>query len=267
MAYIKCIRNLISSTVPDGKTVTPTDDISIWLACGGRSETYTTLSQVLADSTCTAALMADDNAVDYLVRSTTWASSITGDEDAMDEIGANNYCADQLLGDSTWNTAICNSVYFESVLNLKVPVMTSNTTPSGSCYGSPAAASGFEFYKAFDENNSTYYSGGTDIKPGDFLGYNFQRDVNCRKVYIRGNQLVYPSNTTIKIVGVKNEGGSFVDYDIKTNIPHTTGDQVIILDNPDTYVAYKFVVTSGTGSGGTQVFATYECQFYGRADI
>lgn len=61
------------SSVPDGKTVTPTDDVSIWLQCGQRSENYTTLAEVLADSTCLSALMSDNNAVDYLVRSTTWA--------------------------------------------------------------------------------------------------------------------------------------------------------------------------------------------------
>ena len=63
------------SSVPDGKTVLPTDDVSIWLACGQRSEAYTTLSQVLADSTCLSALISDSNAVDYLVRSKSFAKS------------------------------------------------------------------------------------------------------------------------------------------------------------------------------------------------
>lgn len=75
MAYLKCLRNASASSIPDGKTVTPTDDISIWLACGGRSETYTTLAEVLNDSVCLSTLIADSNAVDYLVRSTSFAKS------------------------------------------------------------------------------------------------------------------------------------------------------------------------------------------------
>jgi hypothetical protein len=65
------------SSVPDGKTVTPTDDVSIWLQCGQRSENYTTLAQVLADSSCLSALMADNNAVDYLVRSKAFIGNVS----------------------------------------------------------------------------------------------------------------------------------------------------------------------------------------------
>ena len=39
-------------SVPEGSTVLPTDDIQIWLACAGITDkSYTTLNEVLADST------------------------------------------------------------------------------------------------------------------------------------------------------------------------------------------------------------------------
>ena len=97
------------NSAPEGSTVTPTDDVGIWLECGERTESYTTLSEVLADSTCLLALISSENACDYLVRSTTFATAIVADSGAMTLIGLNNYCANSLLADSTWLSAICNS--------------------------------------------------------------------------------------------------------------------------------------------------------------
>jgi hypothetical protein len=173
------------STVPDGKTVLPTDDIQIWLKCASiKDKAYTTLSQVLADSTTLQALISSNNAVDYMVRSTTWASGVTADSGAMTLIGGNNYCANTLLGNLIWRTEICNSTYFESVLNVKVPAMTSNTTPSGECFGSSVYSSGSTpYYNAFDDASHTttrwqskrteYYS---SIEP-EYIGYDFGYDV------------------------------------------------------------------------------------------
>ena len=54
--------------VPEGSTVTPTDDIQTWLACASITDkTYTTLNEVLADSTTLLALMSNNNAADYLL--------------------------------------------------------------------------------------------------------------------------------------------------------------------------------------------------------
>ena len=144
------------------------------------------MNEVLADSTTLLALISDNNASDYLVRSTTWASGITADSTAMTDIGANDYCADTLLDDSTWLTAICNSTYFESVLNVKAPTMTSNTTPSGVCISSGVDSS-YPEWKSFDGNNSTasYPSTGT-TKDTYYLGYAFPSPVVVNKCRIYG---------------------------------------------------------------------------------
>ena len=67
-------------TIPDGSTVTPTDDIQIWLNCAGIFDktSYTTLDDVLADHDTLAKLISDHNAMDYLVRCKTWISSVDG---------------------------------------------------------------------------------------------------------------------------------------------------------------------------------------------
>lgn len=155
--------------IPDGSTVTPTDDIQTWLHCGGIfNKSYTTLSEVLADTSTLSALVGDSNAVDYMARSTTWASGTSADANAMTYIGLDDYCADSLLDNSTWRTAICNSTYFESVLTVKNPVMTTNTTPSGEANANVEAI-GHQAYKAFDSSNTTGWTGAA----GNRLSYKF----------------------------------------------------------------------------------------------
>ena len=62
------------SSVPDGSTVTPTDDVQILLACAGITDkSYTTLTELFADTTTLASVIADNNAIDYLVRSKTFS--------------------------------------------------------------------------------------------------------------------------------------------------------------------------------------------------
>lgn len=259
MAYVKCIRNLISSTVPDGKTVTPTDDISIWLACGGRSETYTTLSQVLADSTCLSALINDNNAVDYLVRSTTWASDVCGDSSAMSYIGLNNYASNTLLADSTWRNAICNSTYFESVLNVKVPVMTSNTTPSGECFGDSKYGT-FDYFQAFDGNSDTRWIANVSKGNACYIGYTFPSNAK----FVSGVVNFLALTSTIKYQVYIN--GSWEDISTQeTNVltNHSTlFNSVANTDKLRLYISTQIGSTS-IGYAGQVT----DLQFYGRADI
>ena len=63
-------------TIPDGKTVVPTNVIQTWLNCAEIfDKSYTTLAEVLADEDTLRALMTSDNAIDYLKRSTEWSVS------------------------------------------------------------------------------------------------------------------------------------------------------------------------------------------------
>lgn len=68
------------STVPDGSTVTPTDDIQTLLKCANiRNKTsYTTLDDVLNDDETLQKVICSNNAIDYLVRSKTFATAVDG---------------------------------------------------------------------------------------------------------------------------------------------------------------------------------------------
>lgn len=255
------------SSVPDGKTVTPTDDVSIWLQCGQRSENYTTLDEVLADSTCLSALMADNNAVDYLVRSTTFATDICADSTAMSYIGLNNYCANTLLGDSDWCEAICNSTYFESVLNVKVPTMTGNTTPSGE-----VSASNYETqyggrppYHAFDNNvSATNWATIVNTTSG-WIQYMFTSSVCIKAVNIF-------TDYRVKNFKIQASNDNFVSdtHDIYTGICNNNTSPTnnrFSMYTSDTDYQYWRVQVENIYSGAFNNVSINEIQFYGRADV
>lgn len=256
------------SAVPDGKTVTPTDDIQIWLNCADIwDKTYTTLSEVLADSTTLSALMADNNAVDYLVRSTTWASGITADSSAMSYIGLNNYASNTLLDDSTWNTAIQNSTYFESVDNVKVPVMTSNTTPSGQVFysGQHTSQLGYMAFNGSNANGWVAPKGATN----NYDGYDFQKNVSLKKSYIRfiyGNGA--PAGITFYIQG-SSDGTNYDNLaSFTTQSGVTEYTQIVSVSNNYRYFRlFTPSVIAQSGTGSTWYYNTVIIQFYCREDI
>lgn len=409
---------------PNGKTITPTDDIPTWLACGGRDEEYTTLGQVLADSTCLSALMADSNAVDYLVRSkkwcgtglvptmtsatipsgevictsvdgtypawkafdgddttparasstdvssgayigyifadavqcdsvkikssnsantntlrvevsddgSTWTSvssnvttvyntvqtislttsgkhryyrlyqvssngansfafytiqfyseNICDNSSAMSYVGLNNYASNTLLSDSTWCAAICNSTYFESVLNVKVSTMTSNTTPSGAVITRSGVRDNEESWKAFDGNDNTYWLSQA-VTPaqglsGAWIQCEFETPIKIKKLYAS----IGLSTTTsaepyfackLLASNVDNDwNNATVLYDETVNSTNaldktSRGIASSALNNDNAYKYLRLhVYRTYTSLVYTVNFYDWTTQFYGRADV
>ena len=249
--------------IPTGSTVLPTDDIQTWLHCGNIwDKNYTTISQVIADSTTLSALIADSNAVDYMVRSTTWATDVCADSTAMSLIGLDDNCADTLLGDSTWRTAICDSTYFESVLNVKVPVMTSATTPSGVVSCSPTFANAYHFF-----DGSWYLSNGNQFLSDPTISYTFTAPVKIYKVgfagfggntannyYLAMNAEVYGDNTKLLDISItKNE-----------HLEAFRNFIYFIMNSSAKYETYRFKIV-GSNYNYQSARAIGGLQFYGRA--
>ena len=184
----KSAYSLTINVIPTGSSITPANDIQIWLHCADIwDKTYTTISQVLADASTLFALISSNNAADYMARSTNWASSVCANQTAMGYIGNNDYCANKLLANSTWLNAICNSTYMESVLNVKVPTMTSATAPSGVVTQSSTYSGAG--YMAFDGNDTTGWVPtyvGSKADYSDWLGYEFTSNVliKCVKLLV-----------------------------------------------------------------------------------
>lgn len=405
--------NVAFVVIPDGSTVTPTDDIQTWLNCANIwDKSYTTLAEVLADTTTLSALISSNNAVDYLVRSTTWAirtglvptmtsnttpsgavsgssiyssaydyykafdvnsstcwnslykssatgeyiqyqfssevivskiklnssvtagtafrscvfsvqgsndgstwetiatitqtattdqifdlnntksykyvriltigsgngylnncfvafteiqfysASITDNSTAMSYIGLNNYCANKLLADATWRTAICNSTYFESVLNVKVPVMTSNTTPSGECFVDQTA-SWFEPYYFFDGNTSRHGGWAQNSYP-HWFAYDFGRNVKVFGFKWYAYQH-YGGKTIPMKLEYSDDKSTWNAYGDTVNAVQAVAwsSMAIMPCSTDHRYWRIYCVTQGTADS----IAFGEVQFYGREDV
>lgn len=246
--------------VPDGKTVTPTDDIQKWLNCAGIFDktSYTTLADVLADGTTLLALMSSNNASDYLVRSTTWASGVTANSTAMTDIGANNYCANTLLDDATWCDAICNSTYFESVLNTKVPTMTSDTTPSGVASASSIYSAEYAAWKAFNFSESKGWAAHGSYTTDAWVRYEFDNPMVIKRFVATMTSGSYLNN--MKVQG-SNTGNSDDFTDLLTFSVSASGTITENVNNSTAYKYYRVFGTTNTNGYG------YHFQFYGRKDI
>lgn len=203
-------------------------------------------------------------------------NGITEDSTAMTYIGLNNYCANTLLADSDWLNAICNSAYFESVLNAKVPIMTDNTHPSGVC-SATSYASGNEPYKAFDGNDSTFWYAGTTqglLQGIKCVIYDFGSNV---KIYACHAHLTSYSDTnrtdTVKVLGSTTSTES--DYvtlkeESLTVNGIASGDEIgtfkYLLSNVGNYRYYAYGGISQAST--TPPFERIQTlQFYGRQDV
>ena len=107
----------VTESIPDGATVTPINDITTWLKTGGISKqySYTTIEQVIADSTCTESLMKNENAMKYLARSTEFADAICASETAMTNLGQSKYVDNTVLNSDLWKQKIKASQYWSLV--------------------------------------------------------------------------------------------------------------------------------------------------------
>lgn len=261
--------NATIESIPDGSTVTPTDDIQTWLACAAIDKAYTTLSDVLADHETLYQLMSDDNAVDYLVRSTTWASDITADATAMKYIGRWNYCSDTLLDDSTWCTSIFNSTYFEEVLNTKVPILAADSPNviKSSEYGGTYMA-----WKAFDGSAEDGYAWFTQGNVPQYIGYVFSSAFKVKGLFLQNRIIAEANVVAIKDFKIQGSNDGFVsdEHDIEsfTN-PNTSSGatyRTAVTDarsNTD-YSTYRIYISTAYDSRGMSIG---ELQFYGRQDV
>lgn len=261
MAYVKCLRGINGSEIPEGSTATPTDVVETLLNCAGIfDKEYTTIAQLLADTTSLNTVITSNNAIDYLVRSTTFATAVTADQTAMSYIGLNNYASNTLLGDATWCSAICNSTYFESVLNVKVPTMTGYTTPSGQVYYTSFAGGNYT-WRAFDGNLTTeglYVYGQGD----GAVTYEFPtaQRIILATVYIASGTVNYHRNQTIKS---SDDNITFnAESDTKTAI--IGGTNKFIFNNGNVKKYWQMYGDTLQGGGSAYV---NEIQFYGRADV
>ena len=202
-----------------------------------------------------------------------YSTSVTDNATAMSYIGLNNYCANTLLADSTWCNAICNSEYFESVLNVKVPKMTSNTTPSGVC-SADLSYEGQPYY-AFDGNDNTrWYGYGSAVSGWMYHGvqYDFGYPVKVYKISVT----LSPSGASTITHATSIYGSADnVSFTKVKDFPEWTGtglsDKATLVETVPNASAYRYfrcysVRTNPVNPQNPSAYL-YGVQFYGRADV
>lgn len=264
-------------TIPDGSTVLPTDDVQIWLNCAGIYDktSYTTLADVLADHDTLQKVISNENATDYLVRSTTWASDICADSTAMRYIGKRNYAANTLIADSDWLMALASSDYADSVFNIKVPVMTSNSAPEGLAFAKTEYQGGYQAWKAFNGqlgSGDKYWRGNSDM-PNTFIGYKFTSSVKIFALklssFVNGQTSVNPKDFTLQYSNDTTTGldGTWNDLSDFINSNPTQAFQTFIpSDTPTSNIAWRILIKTVWNGTGTNT-AVGALQFYGREDV
>lgn len=181
---------------------------------------------------------------------------------AMTDIGANNYCANTLLADSDWREAICNSSHFESVLNVKTPVMTSNTTPSGVVSAKNYYGGGSEAFKAFDGNTSTNWAGSAEgtSTSNNYLQYAFDTKKKIYKADV--NFSVFCTAVSFRMQGINS--GVITDL---TDTLNVRNGSLVFSKNINEYDAYRFQIDTYTQNASYACPRMDEAQLYGREDV
>lgn len=191
-------------------------------------------------------------------------SGLASNATAMTYIGLNNYCANTLLADATWCEAIVESEYFESVLNAKVPVMTSATQPYG-VVSAKQYLTDYDPYLAFDGTDSTQAIPQSSLGQTGWIQYMFTSGVRVIKAKITSFAL-WHSGYSGKIQG-SNDGVTWTDLANVTVTETSTADtfNYNFANNTSTYTYYRLNITSVTSSTRWVRIATL--QFYGRKDV
>jgi hypothetical protein len=236
--------------------------VQTWLRSAGiTNKTYTTLAEVLADSTTLSALMADHNAVDYLVTAKAWASTICADSTAMSYIGLNNYASDTLLADETWNVAINNSTYKTSVLTVQNPYMTSNTAPSGECFGSSLNSATYQYYHPFMSSPASWLPNSSDSTP--YIGYEFTSALKIATAKV--NITVEGSPTTVRLV-VQGYDSNNQWVDVSNSMTMSAGTFNITCDLA-TVSKVRLSMDGRINDGLSNLYRINSIQFLGRTDV
>lgn len=201
--------------------------------------------------------VAPNNNYSYGIKLQFYEADITTNQDAMSLIGKYDYCSNELLSNATWASAIAESDYWDSVLNVSVPKMTSATTPSGEVIA-PNQHSSYLGYYAFDQNTSTRYSPVSAGTFPDSVTYDFKKSVRI-----------------VKFSVMAGATGSIKDFQIRGSNDNNTwttlysgtypNSQAVIEDVLTTIGDYRYYQIYQAETGYVNYLSVAELQFYGRA--
>lgn len=195
--------------------------------------------------------------------------SIPTNSTAMSLIGLNNYCTNTLIANSTWRTAISESPIFNSVLNIKNPVMTSNTTPSGVASASSSYSGGayppWRAFMGYDISSSSDYGwASASGQNSAWLQYEFASA--CHIFFFRVSRHSSVTLTYKFDVVASNDGVNFTDLATEVNV---TKDGVVkvVTTQDESYKYYRFKFTSTRSGSAMSAGDGIKVRLFGREDV
>ena len=183
--------------VPDGKTALPVGDVILLQRCASCYSTFafTTLDDILGDTTCVAAICASNNAIDYIMRAfNAFSAKMFANSYFRAGIKANTYANYAMALDITWASYINNLAYDvrRSVWNA-IPgfapspsgsASTCNMPDGGNAIGSSVYSSNISsvFDNSFALNAYYGYSMANAIQPTNFVEYDYPYSVCLKRL-------------------------------------------------------------------------------------
>ena len=271
----KTILHLELLLCPDGSVAMPLNDVATWLRTNSTGETsskgYTTLAQVIADTTTLNNLMANKSAMQYLARSTGFADEGCASETFMRYLGKSTYLDSTVLNSDLWLIKIYDSNYMTEIIKGLLPTMTSNTCDVGtialSCnsyivQGSNYLSSSEGYILTTDAGRQWYPSDATN-----YITFVFTNRVNVLGFSWSGT-CAHAGNGSegtvpINIYGRNSFGESWNFITTADSIKHTFNNkQGIGFLKKETYLQYKLESECPSGYSYRNVFS--KLQIYGK---
>ena len=144
-----------------------------------------------------------------------------------------------------------------------VPTMTSNTTPSGECFASSVyTTSGFEEYRAFDNNTSTRWNGDNSLSTA-YIGYEFTHPVCVNKVTFHPYYSNAGAYAKDYIVQGSNDGFVNDVHDLYSGThPNSDTTSSVTFNNNNEYLYYRLYLSTTYRDG----YSLWDLQFYAKLD-
>lgn len=246
-----------------------------WVVAGGISiQKYSSLADLLANQEDIRRLCTIHAAVDYMCE----FASVNNDLETIINTGLfakwvnlRDYAFDNMEANSAIKDAMDEADLYgygeliedngSYVPKGNVPVMTSNTAPYGEASASSVySGSGFEAYRAFDNNDTTRWNTTNLTTTNSWIMYKFTNPVCVRKFRLRPH---YASSTCFVKnyrIEASNDGSTWETL-YTGLLENIENDVTVNITNDNYYLYYRLYVVDSYNS---QAISVYTLQFYGR---
>ena len=204
----------------------------------------------------------------------TMLKEFTGTSVAIDEITIDipdntNYYTQYRVQAVTWSGTSANYIAFRTLQFYawapkgNVPVMTSASAPYGAV-SAGSAYSGYDAYKAFNGDMTTYWCANRAVSSGsntDYIVYKFTNPTCVKKLYERFTGTI---EETAFVLGGSNDGTNYDSLTVSEMISGDGGWYRTVTNN-NYYLYYKVTTTQKNTSSSSLAIPRYSnLQFYGR---